>query len=664
MLIFYGFEMKIRNILVMALALLPFYFSDTSAEVEKYVKATARADREVIKKGEEFRILLKLSIADYWYTYDIKEQLNKEGIGPTTTEILLKPDELVESISGIDVPKPLEKYDEGFERDISYFKGDIRFVIKARAKKNIAIRKDALTVNIYLQACDTVRCLPPEELNIAIDGIAAETDLVPAMTYEDHGKQEKPEPKIKASLSESQKEIEKAKKKGIWGFFFFAMAQGALALLTPCVFPMVPITVSFFTKRSEKSKGRGIADSLVYALGIISTFTILGILFALILGPTGIQDFAADPWVNIIIALVFIIFALNLFGAFEIQVPTSVLNKLHAQSQKKTGYGGILLMGLTFSLTSFTCTVPFVGGALFSASGGELFYPVIGMLGFSTMFAAPFFLLALFPSAMAKLPKAGGWMNNIKVVMGFLEIAAALKFISNADLVWIWGLLPREVFLAIAIACSLMIVVYILGMFHMKHDSKIERVGALRVIWSLVFLSFTVYLFTGLLGKPLGELDAFLPPKEYPGQSSEAMAGTIGTDGESAGEETEWMGDLDQALELAKKENKAVFVDFTGWTCTNCRLMEANTFPKEKVAEKMNRMIKVRLYTDRRKEPELSNRKIQIEKFGTIELPFYVIISPDGSIVGTKTFTRDTEGFIDFLQKGLDAAGGPTASLH
>jgi thiol:disulfide interchange protein DsbD len=437
------------------------------------------------------------------------------------------------------------------------------------------------------------------------------------------------------------------------------MLAGAAALLTPCVFPMIPITVSFFTKRAENSKAKGLRDSVIYALGIIITFTGIGFALAAILGPTGIRDFAADGWVNMFIAAIFVIFALNLFGAFEIQIPTGIMNKLNKKTQG-AGIGSILLMGLVFSLTSFTCTVPFVGSALISATGGEWFYPVIGMLGFSTVFALPFFIFALIPSAMNKLPKAGGWMNNVKVIMGFLEVAAAIKFISNADLVWGWGIMPRDFFLAIWVICGILIVVYLLGAFRMKLDSEISNLSAVRIVWAIIFGAITIYLIPGLFGKGLGELDAFLPPKGYLNASS-ATVSSAGGDmfgGGTNAKKSVWLNNYEEALALAKEENKPVFIDFTGWTCTNCRWMESNVFPLPEVQAYFGDMINVKLYTDRREEPELSNKKFQEERFNSIELPLYVILTPDEELVGTKAFTRDLQEFLDFLEKGKNSVEG------
>lgn len=599
------------------------------------------------KAGEEFSVQLNFELDEYWYTYTIKEQLSPEGIGPNTTEIIMYPEGLVELVGEIQTPEPSQKYDEGFEMQLNYYNNKFSYVLNLKASKDLYLVKDELYAEVYIQICDTTSCLPAEAYNVYIKDIIEKTEIYYNAAKKDH-KEIKSDDK---NVTDSSKEIEEAKQKGVWSFLWLAITSGALALLTPCVFPMIPITVSFFTKRSEKANAKGLRDSTLFAVGIISTFTIFGFALALALGPTGIRDFATNPFVNLFIAAIFIVFALNLFGAFEIQVPTGIMNKLNAKSQGN-GVGSIFLMGLVFSLTSFTCTVPFVGTALISSTGGEWFYPILGMLAFSATFSIPFFLFALFPSMLKTLPKAGGWMNNLKVVMGFLEIAAAIKFLSNADLVWDWQLLPRETFLSIWIACGVLIVVYVLGYMRMKLDSPVDHVGAVRAIWAIVFASISVYLLSGLYGRPLGELDAFLPPANY-GQSAGYQSMGGGSSSGSSYDESEWYKDYDKALEIAKKENKMMFLDFTGWTCTNCRWMEANLFPDKDISGMMKDMVKVKLYTDRRKEPELTYKKMQEDRFNSIDLPLYVIQDPNENVKGTKVFTRDKGEFVDFLGKGV-----------
>lgn len=636
---------------ILKLSLIFLILSYNVFAVSTHLKIKGSSTNLTPKAGEEFSIQLDFELDEYWYTYTHQDQLSPEGIGPSTTEIMIYPDDAVEMVGGIQFPKPSKKFDEGFEMDLEYYNNKFNYVINFKALKDLDLVNDSVFAEVYIQLCDTTSCLPPEPYNVYLTDLIEETKLY----YERASKGKVEEKSENRNITDSSQEIQNAKDKGIFSFLWLAITSGALALLTPCVFPMIPITVSFFTKRSEKANAKGLRDSFIFAFGIISTFTAFGILLAAIAGPTGIRDFASNPWVNIFIAGIFLVFALNLFGAFEIQVPTGIMNKLNAKSQG-SGIGSILLMGLVFSLTSFTCTVPFVGTALISSSGGEWFYPIIGMLGFSATFAVPFFLFALFPSMLKSLPKAGGWMNNLKVVMGFLEVAAAIKFLSNADLVWDWQLLPRETFLSIWIACGVLIVIYVLGYFRMKLDSAIDHIGAMRAVWAIIFTSITVYLLSGLYGRPLGELDAFLPPQGY-GQSTSYQSnpggGNTGGIGKASYDESEWYKDYDKAMEVAKAENKILFLDFTGWTCTNCRWMEANLFPDSDIAGLMKDMVKVKLFTDRRKEPELTYKKMQEERFNSVDLPLYVLQKPDETVLGTKVFTRDKQEFIEFLNKGV-----------
>jgi thiol:disulfide interchange protein DsbD len=662
--------------------------SSASANENQHFTMKAMPSARKVSKGDIFKVKFIVNMEKTWYTYSLKYQVGPQGIGPTQTEVTVEPADMVETAGDIIAPEPKVKHDKAFEMDIQYYKGKIEFVIPLKAKKDLDFSEDKINVVFYAQQCDPQRCLPPDEYKVRVSAdpyaaaekieeetqekdVAETTDETesPEITEEPTKTDtaaakvtttdDKPEDRAKSTAvrTESQSEIDEKKGEGVFSFLWFAMSAGALALLTPCVFPMVPITVSFFTKRAEKNKGRGLRDSLVYALGIITTFTALGFVLALVFGATGIQDFATNPWINLLIAAIFVIFALNLFGAFEIQVPTSIMNKLNAKSQSGSGLTSVLLMGLTFSLTSFTCTVPFVGSALLSAAGGEWFYPIIGMLGFSAVFAAPFFLLALFPSGMSALPKAGGWMNNVKVVMGFLEIAAAIKFISNADLVWSWGIMPREMFLAIWIGAGFMITLYVLGTFRLSNDTPVERVGSLRVIFAIFFASISFYLLSGLFGERLGELDAFLPPPDYEqimGGGEAASAVIMGATPTKENDAHEaWFSNYEEALAEARKQNRALFIDFTGFTCTNCRWMEQNMFHKPNIENLLDEMIKVKLFTDRRGEPYESNKQFQKDRFNSIELPLYVIMTPEEEVLGTKTFTRDIGEFKEFMNKGL-----------
>jgi thiol:disulfide interchange protein len=625
-----------------------FSVSQLAAEAEKHMTLTAHPDKIELKKGDKFNVKLTIDFDEHWHSYSLKEQLSADGIGPMPTEIIILPETLVKLTGDVTHAAPKIEYDEGYEMDIETIEGKMDFFLPVEALADLDFSKDAVEVELYIQICDTTSCLPPEPLLIKVENkIYTDADLAPII---EHEKEELKPAEEKQQITGAEQAIEDQKEKGIFSFLWFAMGAGALALLTPCVFPMIPITVSFFTKRAEKSKGQGLRDSLVYALGIIFTFTLLGFVLALTFGATGIQDFATNPWVNLFIAAIFIVFALNLFGAFEIQMPTGLMNKLNTKSQGN-GIGSVLLMGLTFSLTSFTCTVPFVGTALVSASSGEWFYPIIGMIGFSTVFAAPFFLLALFPSAMTKMPKAGGWMNNVKVVMGFLEIAAAIKFLSNTDLAWNLEILTRDLFLSIWIISFLLIVLYVIGVYKLPHDSPTNGVNSVRLVFAVIFGSLTFFFIGGMNGTPLGELDAFLPDTGY-GMPAGYSISADGVSSDSDNLESMWLKNYEEGLATAKKENRSVFVDFTGWQCTNCRWMEKNMFHRSEIKKELKKMVLVKLYTDRRTDEEQANKALQLEKYNSVALPLYVILTADGKFVASNEFTRDGEGFLEFLKKG------------
>ena len=315
------------------------------------------------------------------------------------------------------------------------------------------------------------------------------------------------------------------------------------------------------------------------------------------------------------------------------------------------GIAGILLMALTFSLVSFTCTVPFVGTLMVAAIQGDWIWSLLGVTSFAVVFSSPFFLLALFPSWLKSLPRSGNWLNSVKITMGFLEVAFAFKFLSNVDLVYQWELLTRPGLIAIWLAISVMILFYLLGWFRFPHEQATESIGVSRAFFAVFFAAISIHLIRGLIGFPLGELDAFLPPRDYGNPAS-----VVGSLGEGAGEELEWIDDYEAGLASARESGKPVFIDFTGYTCTNCRWMEANVFTLPKVQERFRQYLLVRLYTDGTGPEHAENMRLEQERFGTIALPFYVVLSPGDEVVATfPGLTRNPDEFIDFLDRGLKA---------
>jgi thiol:disulfide interchange protein len=642
--------------------------------------------------GEIVWVTIKAKTDKHWHTYSTKHIENEYGLGPIETTIELK-DKKIGAIEGkLKVPKPHIEYDEGFEVKIETLEGSWEWQVPIRLKKDLkGAVKGVFTIGF--QMCDTTSCLPPDYMDVPFTVTVSEStspgggdrgSVNDATGTEDSdagtgdGGQTTQTPTAdkvhvgEATLRptdapvDTQDEIAAEKRKGLFNFFFYAMGIGFLALLTPCVFPMIPITVSFFTKRNEKERSKAVRDAFIYALGIISTFTLIGIVFSALFGATSVQDLAANPWMNLGIGVLFVALAFNLFGAYEIQVPVSIMNKLNKKAQG-TGVFAVLLMGLVFSLTSFTCTVPFVGTLLLSAAGGDYLYPAVGTLGFATAFAIPFFFLALFPSLLVALPRAGGWMNNLKVVMGFLEIAAAVKFFSTAEFVWGMGVMPRDVFLAIWVGVVFIIVMYILGSFEMKLDTKVEKVSGLRAFFAVIFASIGFYFFNGMMGNPLAaDLEALLPPDNYAqlismsnGETSTIQTSMAGSESmesrvkRSMGfDHSAWLNDLATAKKQAAETGKPIFIDFTGFACTNCRLMEKNMFPRASIQQRFDKMILVQLFTDRKEEPYITNQNIMRE-YGTVANPLYVILNSDGSYVGQSAFTRDESAFLSFLDQAF-----------
>ncbi|NOY05939.1 MAG: cytochrome C biogenesis protein [Chlorobi bacterium] len=658
---------KIHLVIYLAFFLM---VSGQSGTIHAQEAATWKAEpsRTTVSTGETLVINVTADINEGWHVYSTHGY--DEGPVPTTIEF---PEGSPLVLAGkVKQPPPIEEFDEAFGINTEYYEDGVTFEVPARVVSGALPGKRTVQIEVTFMACNDRICLPPKTITLDFPltiekGAEQATEIV----TEDTGSSVVSSPEAdtisiagnapastvasdnsRRSTFGDASEVEAAREQGLWAYLLLAMSVGALALLTPCVFPMIPITVSFFTKRQDQDRTRGVTDAFVYSLGIIVTFTGLGVLLAVLFGAAGINQFAANPWMNILIAGIFIVFALNLFGMFEIQLPTSIINKLNLASQKKgNSYVSVLLMGLTFTLTSFTCTVPFVGTVMVAASQGDIWWSLAGMLAFSTVFAIPFFLLALFPSWLKSLPKSGGWMNSIKVVMGFLELAAAMKFISNVDLIWGIGLLNRDFFLAIWIAIGIIVSMYILGKIRLPNDMPVEITSVGRVLFALFFIAVSIFLYTGLNDRPLGELDAFLPPMNYE-ETIEAASGNAATSHRASGED--WFASLDEAKRVAAAQNKNIFIDFTGFACTNCRWMEANLFTRDDVKELFSRYVLVRLYTDGQGEEYEENRRFQEDRFGTVALPLYVIIDEKGSeIARFPGMTRDPGEFVRFLRQGL-----------
>jgi thiol:disulfide interchange protein DsbD len=630
-----------RTLGILALVLTLFCTAAATAQDdENPVVWSLDAPAKQLKAGEKFTATVVVVLAGGWHVYSLTQPPG----GPTTTVISLPAGQPFALAGKIRAPKPERVMDPNFNMETELYSDSVTFSLPLAVAAKAPPGPRELRVDVLFQACNDRSCLPPTTISLktsvklaAAAAITAEggrgTPAAFAPITAEGGRATPPKV-VNTNVVSNQ---------SLAAFIWLAAVMGALSLLTPCVFPMIPITVSYFTSHAAASRTGAIRQALIYALGIILTFTALGMALAILVGAGGINQFAANPWVNLLITAIFLAFALNLFGAYFIQVPAGLMNRLDSLTRSHTGTLGTLLMGFTFTLTSFTCTAAFIGTLLVMAAQGSWRWPLLGMLGFSTVFAIPFFVLAVAPQWLSQMPKSGGWLNAIKVVMGFLEIAAAMKFLSNADLVWQWGIFTREVCLAVWVAVGVLIIVYLLGWYRFPHDTPLGRLGAIRAACAVFFLALTLWLTTGLFGRPLGELESFLPPPTTHGDTAvKAKEGQL-----------EWiLNDYDAALAQARRQGKRVFVDFTGYTCTNCRWMEANMFTRPEISRALAGFVRVRLYTDGAGERFQRQQKMQQEKFGTVALPYYVILDAAGNPLATfGGLTRKPEEFLNFLSK-------------
>ena len=438
----------------------------------------------------------------------------------------------------------------------------------------------------------------------------------------------------------------------IWGFLWLAITAGFAALLTPCVFPLIPLVVSYFSNQGKDGgkKRTSWGQAALFGLSIVIIFTAIGALLALILGVAGVSQFASNPWVNLTIGIMFVLFGVSLLGMFELQLPYQLTNWLNKKSNEGSGMVGTLFMGSTISAVSFSCTAPFVGAILAATTGGEWFYPIIGMLGFSTAFASPFVLFAMFPGYLESLPKSGAWMNVVKVILGIVILAASVKFLANADIIWQWGLITRPLGIAIWMTLFFIGGLYLLGSFALHGEEKPKSITTGRLLLAMPFVLFSFYLIPGLLGASMGIWDAWLPARQA---TDVSVVNSISTAGGSGSAIDTWSDNYDESVENAIAQNLPLFVDFTGYTCTNCRAMESTVFPQLNIIERFEKMEKVKLYTDGGAKAS-ENQQFQFELTGTLALPTYAIVDPHTGRVLDQLigFTRAAE-FEEFLDRGI-----------
>ena len=577
----------------------------------------------------------------------------------------------------IEVILPIEEYDDVFKMDIKFFEG------KASFKQVFKINSDSDVIpivgEIAYMVCNDVGCVALYEdfeiaYNVITGSLIKETKAIAEVTSYDNGEMT-------------------GKKASFWGFFLLSFLGGLAAILTPCVFPMIPMTVSFFMKDGE-DKAKGKMQAIIYGLSIIAIYVFIGSVLAVVAGPD-IANWLSTHWLpNILFFVIFVVFAASFFGMFEITLPSWMINKSD-QSADKGGFLGPVFMALTLVLVSFSCTGPIVGTILVESAGGQVLKPIIGMLGFSLAFALPFTLFAFFPTLLQGLPKSGGWLNSVKVVLGFLELALGLKFLSIADQTYHWGILDREVYLASWIVIFFLLGMYLLGKIKFAHDSDVPFVSVPRLMLAVIVFTFVAYLIPGMVGAPLKALSGYLPPQTTHDfdlntvirENVKAYAITSSSGEKKELCETPKYGeflhlphglegyfDYDQALACAKAQNKPLFIDFTGHGCVNCREMESNVWADPKVLSLLsNDYIVTALYVDDKttmpeadwyisdydgKQKKTIGKKYadrQKAMFGVNAQPFYVLLSPDGELLTQpRAYDLDINAFVTFLKAGLE----------
>jgi thiol:disulfide interchange protein DsbD len=691
------------------------------------------------KVGEEVELIITARIDDKWHLYSSDFS---EDVGPVVFTMKFKPSPAYALVGKLQSIKAHHEHDDVFNGEVAFWEktGELRQKIKVLQPGPLTISGEA-----DYQTCTDVdgRCVPGNETlkfgPLTVTGAAAPakaTGAVPPATPADKAAvatapaatetaaavapdaaapadspatavvaatpiqmpaapeaapaPDRVAPAVTAAVATNATTSTEG---NMWLFAFGAFLAGLGALITPCVFPLIPMTVSFFTSGSD-SRQRGILKAVVYGLSIIFVYVVLGMIVSIILGPDAL-NFMATHWLpNLIFFAVFITFGLSFLGLFEITLPSGIVNKIDAQADKG-GWGGVFFMALTLVLVSFSCTGPIVTSLLTMASQGQRLTPVIGMLGFSLAFALPFTLFAIFPAWLKSLPRSGGWLNTVKVVMGFVELGLALKFLSMADLAYHWHLLPRDLYLVLWIVLAGLLGMYLLGKFRLSHDSQLDHLSVGRLLMAVLSFSFMVYLIPGLFGAPLPLLAGYLPPQskhDFTVATAEASGAAVATAAPGgAAHESPRFGDflelphnldgyfdLEQAKRVARKQHKPLFVDFTGHACVNCRKMEATVWAEPKILEKLrNDYVVVALYVDDKTElPEnewytskrdqqvkktlgKQNADLQLSSFQGNAQPLYALLDPDApadrahALAPPMAYEPDVDQFDAFLQAGL-----------
>lgn len=569
------------------------------------------------------------SVDSSWHIYSNSVQ-NDIGV-PTSVEVLSSDN--FNFYTELTEPQPIVRYDEIAEDDIAYHEGVVVFTQKIIRKTSEAF---LLRVKIETQACQN-------------DGVCTRPEIITKQV------------EIKS---------DKSLNKGVFVFFIGGLIAGFIALLTPCVFPMIPLTVTFFTKQAE-SKSGGIVKALMYGVSIVVIYVSLGFGLSTLVGGEALNQMASSAIFNLLFFVILIVFAISFLGVFEITLPASFVNKIDSKADKG-GFVGIFFMALALVVVSFSCTGPVIGTLLLEAVQGGVLAPIAGMLGFSVALALPFTLFAIFPSWLSNLPKSGGWLNAVKVTLGFLELALALKFLSNADLVYQLNIITREVFIIVWIVIFFLLFLYLVNVIRLKYDTKLKKLSWTRKIIASLFLVFVIYIIPGLWGAPLKMLSGVLPPTHYTFKKK-IQKDSNGREIEHCPNGLTCYHDYETAFQISKEQNKPVLLDFTGWTCVNCRFVEQNIW-SDKVVDSLirNHYVLASLYVDDRTEMPIEMQRkskrtgklllsygdlwtdIEVTKFREFTQPLYVLLdTSEQMLVPKQSYTTSVKVYREFLNKGI-----------
>lgn len=645
-------------------------------------------ENTALKVGDETKIIFRAEIPKDWYIYSNDFD---PDLGPMLTELNVDKLSGIELLGDLKAINPKSKYDEIWEGEVTYFEGKGAFEHRVK----ITRRNVELVGFLSYQMCTDVtgQCIPfDEDIEISLtavsagssesldakDGLPLSEELDEETQVDQDKIEDQTEERSFISLEDDDDQA------GLIGFMIVAFLAGLAALLTPCVFPMIPMTVTFFTGRS-KSRISGIRNAAIYGFSIIAIYTIAGTAVAAVQGPE-FANWLSTHWLpNVFFFLVFIFFAFAFLGMFELTLPSSFVNKIDAKADKG-GLTGIFFMAFTLVLVSFSCTGPIVGSILIKAAGGDFLMPIAGMFAFSLAFAIPFTLFAIFPEWLNSLPKSGGWLNSVKVVLGFLELALAFKFLSVADQVYHWGLLDRDIYIAIWVVIFALLGFYLLGKIRTKHDSPMDYISVPRMMLAIGTFVFVVYLIPGLWGAPLKALSGYLPPMATHDFNIAEHRGVVATSENQLDDVPKYADflhfphgiqgyfDYEQALAAAKRSGKPLFIDFTGHGCVNCREMEARVWSEAPVLQRLKEdFVMVALYIDERYElPEeewytseydgkvkktigKQNADFQITRFNNNAQPYYVILDHNEELlIKPKAYDTTVQNFVEFLDEAKE----------